>query len=243
MFFEANNISKSYGGLHANQNVSLKVEEGQIVGLIGPNGAGKSTFFQTVQGFIKPDSGTIHFCGEELTGKPVNYISKKGIASTFQHAQLFAELTALESVMIGAYSRTKKRREARAEALRLLEFAGLAEIQGSVINKVNMYDRKVLELIAALATKPKLLLLDELFAGLTPNEVTEMVELVARINKEFGIAMLIVEHVLKVITSICEMVYVLNFGQIIMSCSPEELWSHEHVVAAYLGEEDSDDAS
>ncbi len=243
MFFEAQNISKSYGGLHANKNVSLKMGEGEIVGLIGPNGAGKSTFFQTVQGFVKPDSGKITFMGNDITNKSVNYISHQGIASTFQHAQLFAELTALESVMIGAYSRTKNRKKATMEAVELLEFAGLSEIQSRIINKVNMYDRKVLELIAALATKPKLLLLDELFAGLTPSEVTRMVELVSRINQEFGIAMLIVEHVLKVITSICENVYVLNFGQVIVSCTPDELWRDQNVVAAYLGEEDSDEAS
>lgn len=236
MFFKIEGLTKAYGGLVANSDVNIEIEKHQIVGLIGPNGAGKSTLFQMVQGFVKPTTGTIYFNGKDITKLSTSQIADLGIACTFQHAQLFPDLDVLESVMIGAYSRTKSRQQAKKAAMSLIESNGLAGKEKLKINKLNMFDRKRVELTAALATKPDLLLLDELFAGLDPTEVLEMVTLVKKIHEKSDITLFIVEHVIKVITSICQKVYILNYGKIIAECKPEEMASNQEVVKAYLGE-------
>jgi branched-chain amino acid transport system ATP-binding protein len=237
MFFEIKGITKRYGGLEANSDVSLHVNQHEIVGLIGPNGAGKSTLFQIIDGFVKPDAGTILYKGKNLTNLATSKINKAGIACTFQHAQLFPNLDVLESVMIGAYCRTSDKAAARQETEKLLAYTELKGKETALINKLTMFDRKRVELTAALATQPEFLLLDELFAGLNSSEVSEMVELTRRIHREMKITFLIIEHVIKVIMSICERVYVLDYGKIIAECKPEELSKNPLVVKAYLGEE------
>ena len=237
MFFEIDGITKRYGGLVANSDVSLHVNQHEIVGLIGPNGAGKSTVFQIIDGFVRPDSVSIRFKGKDLTKLPTSKINKTGVACTFQHAQLFPQLDVLESVMIGAYCRTMNRSVARQEAEKLIAFTGLEGKESTLIDKLTMFDRKRVELTAALATRPELLLLDELFAGLNSTEVSEMVDLALRIHQELKPTFLIIEHVIKVIMSICERVYVLDYGKVIAECKPDELSKNPLVVKAYLGEE------
>ena len=237
MFFEIKGITKRYGGLVANSNVNLHVNEHEIVGLIGPNGAGKSTLFQIIDGFVRPDAGEILFKGQNLTKLVTSKINKTGVACTFQHAQLFPQLDVLESVMIGAYCRTYDKAAALREARRLIAFTELEGKESTRIDKLTMFDRKRVELTAALATQPDILLLDELFAGLNSSEVSEMVELTRRIHQEMKMTFLIVEHVIKVIMSMCQRVYVLDYGKIIAECKPEELSKNPLVVKAYLGEE------
>ncbi|MDR1377279.1 MAG: ATP-binding cassette domain-containing protein, partial [Synergistaceae bacterium] len=154
MFFEIDGITKRYGGLVANSDVSLHVNQHEIVGLIGPNGAGKSTLFQIIDGFVRPDSGSIRFKGKDLTKLRTSKINKTGVACTFQHAQLFPQLDVLESVMIGAYCRTTNKAAARQEAEKLIAFTGLEGKESTLIDKLTMFDRKRVELTAALATQP-----------------------------------------------------------------------------------------
>ena len=211
MFFEIKGITKRYGGLVANSNVNLHVNEHEIVGLIGPNGAGKSTLFQIIDGFVRPDAGEILFKGQNLTKLVTSKINKVGVA----------------------YDKAAALREAR----RLIAFTELEGKESTRIDKLTMFDRKRVELTAALATQPDILLLDELFAGLNSSEVSEMVELTRRIHQEMKMTFLIVEHVIKVIMSMCQRVYVLDYGKIIAECKPEELSKNPLVVKAYLGEE------
>ena len=239
MLLSVENLTKIYGGLHANDEVNLHVEEGEIVGLIGPNGAGKSTLFQTVGGFVSPTSGRIFFEGKDITKLSPTAVCARGIACTFQHAQLFPALEVLESVMIGAYCRTRSKETARGRAMELIAFCGLAGKEQRTISSLNMFDRKCLELTAALATQPKLLLMDELFAGLTSTEVGEMIGLVNRICETYHPALLVVEHVLKVVVSICTRTYVLDYGKVIAEGPSEELFENPLVIKAYLGEDSS----
>ncbi|MDR2025911.1 MAG: ABC transporter ATP-binding protein [Hungatella sp.] len=237
MFFEINNITKYYRGLSACFDVSLHVNEHEIVGLIGPNGAGKSTLFQIIGGFVKPDAGSVFFQGEDMVKLTTSQINRAGIACTFQHAQLFPQLDVLESVMIGAYCHTKSKKAARQQAEELIAFTGLEGKESRRIDKLTMFDRKRVGVTVALATKPQLLLLDELYAGLNSTEISEMVTITKAIHQKMKITFLIVEHVIKVIMSICDRVYVLDYGKIIAECKPVELSKNPLVVNAYLGED------
>lgn len=237
MFFKVSNTTVRFGGLVANNQVSLAVEKGQIVGLIGPNGAGKSTLFKSISGFNKVDSGNIIFNDKEITNTDPYKICKSGIACTFQKAQSFAGMELEESVLVGAYLRRKSKADALKYAHEMIKFVGLEGKEHVKIPRLNMYERKKAELAAVLATQPEMVLLDELFAGLVPTEVELMSDLVQKVNSEFGIALFIVEHVLKVIMSLCENVYVMEYGHIIASGTPEEISSDERVIKAYLGDD------
>ena len=237
MLLDVKELTKEFGGLVANNRISMQVEEGEIIGLIGPNGAGKSTFFQTILGFNQPTEGTVIFNGKDITGMSTINVCREGIACTFQQAQSFPGLDVFESVLIGSYCRNKRKRDAAPKALEIIEFVGLAGKEFYPLRGLNMFDRKRVELACALATEPKLLFLDELFAGLLPNEVTDMIELVNRVNKEKVVTLLIVEHVLKVVMSICERVYVLDYGNLIKYGTPEEVTKDAEVIKAYLGDD------
>lgn len=243
MFFKVEDLVKAYGGLVASNHVSLEIEEHEIVGLIGPNGAGKSTLFQMTQGFVTPDSGKILFRGKDITKLPPYKVCAEGIGCTFQHAQLFPDLDVTESVLIGAYSHTKRKSEAMKQVEELLAFFDLGDKRHMTISKLNMFDRKRVEMMAALATRPVLLMLDEIFAGLNPTEVEEMIDIVTKVHREMKVTLFLVEHVIKVINRICDRVYVLDYGKIIAACKPEELSGIPQVVKAYLGDDYDADAS
>lgn len=235
MLLKIDHATKRFGGLTANKDVTIEIEKGDIVGLIGPNGAGKSTLFKAINGFNRIDEGEIYFKGKPISKLETHKVCKLGIACTFQHAQLFAGLSLEESVLMGAYCHTKNKNEGLVTARKSIAFVGLAGKEQEKISKLNMYERKKAELAAALATNPELLLLDELFAGLVPTEVVEMVELVRRVNRELGITLFIVEHVLRVIMSLCNKIYVLEYGQIIAVGTAEQVTTNERVIKAYLG--------
>lgn len=237
MFFKIEHATKRFGGLVANSDVNIEIEKGEIIGLIGPNGAGKSTIFKSINGFNRIDEGEIWFKDKRISKVPTHKVGRMGIACTFQHAQLFTTLTLEESVLMGAYCKEHNKKKALQIAHQMISFVGLAGKEQSLIGKLNMYERKRAELAAALATQPELLLLDELFAGLVPTEVVEMAALVERVNRELGITLFIVEHVLKVIMTLCSRIYVLEHGRIIASGTPGEITSNPEVIKAYLGED------
>lgn len=232
-FFEVANVTKRFGGLTAVNDVSLTVEENQIVGLIGPNGAGKSTLFATVAGYYRPDGGSIKFCGEEIGGLPPEQVAQKGIARTFQIVRPFGTLSVLENVMVGAFLRDKDRKKAQSWAEEVLEFTGLADKRNAIGTALTIADKKRLELARAYATRPRFLLLDEVMAGLTPKESQEAVALIRKINSQ-GITVFVVEHVMEVLMPISHHVVVLDGGQLIASGPPGEVAQNEAVIKAYL---------
>lgn len=242
MFFEGKGVTIRFGGLVANSNVDMTVEQGEIVGLIGPNGAGKSTFFKAIVGVNKPQEGSLQFEGRELIGMTPWEVCSLGITSTFQLAETFPALTVLETVMVGAHCRFNGTKEARAHARKIMDFVGISQYEDYKNNRLDLFTRKKVEISAVLATNPKLLLLDEIFAGCTLAEDEELIALIQRINKELGVTILLVEHVLKVVHALCQRIYVLEHGKIIASGTPAEVMQNELVINAYLGKEEEEDA-
>ena len=221
------------------QNLSFSLNEGEILGVIGPNGSGKTTLFNLLTGFLNADGGKIEFRGENVTNRRPSTICKSGITRTFQLVKPFVRLTALENVMAGrAYGREPARnmREAKKEAEEILGFTGISKKQDIAAQHLNLIDRKRLEIARALATRPKLLLLDEVFAGLNHTEVEEALSLVSRI-KDLGFTMMIVEHVIRVILGVSSKVMVLSSGQKIFEGSPQGAITDRMVIEAYLGED------
>jgi branched-chain amino acid transport system ATP-binding protein len=227
-------LTKHFGGLSANEDVSFAVDRAEIVGLIGPNGAGKTTLFNCLAGFHAPDAGTIEFDGETFARLTPERAAQRGIARTFQIVRIFASMTAAENVMVGALLRSKAIAAARKIALDLLAFVGLAGRAGAVAGTMTVAEQRRVEVARALATGPKLLLLDEVMAGLNPTEVREAVELVLRI-RDGGIACVIVEHVMEAIMPIADRIVVLDAGRKIADGPPGAIARDPAVLAAYLG--------
>lgn len=232
---ELDAVSKRFGGLDANRDVSLVVEEGQIVGLIGPNGAGKTTLFNCVSGFFPPTSGSIRFAGREIAGWAPERVLRAGLARTFQVVRTFPEMTVLDNVMIGAFARTNRAGEARARAAELLDLTGLAGRAHARGADLTIADKKRLELTRALATQPRLLMLDEVMAGLNPAERAQAVDLIRAI-RDRGTTVLLVEHVMEVVMPISDHVVVLDSGRKIAEGPPRTVVRDPDVIAAYLGE-------
>ena len=231
---EVRGLSKSFGGLAAVDAASLDVRADEIVALIGPNGAGKTTLFACIAGFTRPDAGSVRFLGRELTGVPPHRVCAQGIARTFQIAQPFARLSVLENVMVGAYHTTAHRREAAARAEDVARRLGLGRQLEVRADALTLAACKRLELARALATRPKLLLLDEVMAGLNPVEVDEIVGMVRAIHAT-GVAILLIEHVMQAVVSLARRVCVLNNGRIIAEGSPAATAADPRVIEAYLG--------
>jgi len=232
---EIQGLTKIFGGLTAIDDLSFRVEEGEIVGLIGPNGAGKTTVFNCVSGFYEPTKGRLHFAGHEITGWAPHRICHLSMARTFQIVRTFPDLSVLENVMVGAFSRTGNRGQAKQAARRVLELTGLAAKADMRGGSLTIADKKRLEMARALATKPRLLMLDEVMAGLNPTERQAAVELVRRVRAE-GLTILMVEHVMEVIMPISDRIVVLNYGRKIAEGRPETIALDDQVIAAYLGE-------
>jgi branched-chain amino acid transport system ATP-binding protein len=232
---EVEGLTKRFGGLTANEDVGFTLREGEIMGLIGPNGAGKTTVFNSLAGYFPPTSGTIRLDGTLVGGLPPEAIAARGVARTFQIVRIFRSMTVLENVMVGAMLRHRAVPRARALAQEALSFTGLARRAQDPAGQLTVAEQKRLELTRALATEPRLLLLDEVMAGLTAPEVQEAVALVKRIQAR-GIACVVVEHVMEGIMPIADKMVVLELGRKIAEGPPAAIASDPVVIRAYLGE-------
>ena len=236
-FLKVEGLTKSFGGLTAVQNLGFEIEQGEIIGLIGPNGSGKTTTMNLLSGFLRPDSGTITFGGENVTGAPRHRMGQKGMARTFQLTKTFFDFTALQNVMVGrVYGRepAKSLRAAAEESKEILEWMGLWGKAEVLAKDLTLMERKRLELARALAARPQLLLLDELMAGLNPGETEEAIQLTKQI-RDLGITIVVVEHIVKAILGVSDRIVVLNMGEKIAEGPPDEIVSDPHVIEVYLG--------
>jgi len=235
---EGEGVTKHFGGLAALSSVDFHVGQGEVVGLIGPNGAGKTTLFNLISGALAPKDGTIRFKGQNITGFKPYRICRMGVGRTFQSVRVFPNMPVLENVLLGLLfgrSNSMSSADAAKEATRLLEFVGLSAVKATPAKDLILANQKRLEVARALATKPELLLLDELMAGLNPTEVAEAMELVTRIREQ-GVTIFMIEHVMKAIMSACDRIMVLHHGEKIAEGTPQEIATSRTVVEVYLGE-------
>jgi len=243
-------VRKEFGGLVAVDDVDFIVPEGSIVSLIGPNGAGKTTFFNMLTGVYKPTSGRVIFADEDLTNRPPHVFTQRGIGRTFQNIRLFQNMTALENVLVGMHTRLKgnmfeaiartprvrhEERDARAVARELLEYSGLSHKDREIGRNLSYGDQRRLEVARALATQPKLLLLDEPTAGMNPQETAEFTTFVGKLRQDRGLTVLLIEHDMRVVMGVSDRVTVLDYGEKIAEGGPLEIQKNERVIEAYLG--------
>ena len=244
---ELDRVSKRFGGLTAVRDLTFGVEEGEIRGLIGPNGAGKTTTFNVISGFYRPNAGTIRYRGRTISGLKTSRIAEDGLVRTFQSTTLFHELTVFENMLVGCHLRARsglfaailgadraRRRAAEERAREVLDFMGLAQRRDEVASNLPHGLQKALGMAVALASAPKLLLLDEPFAGMNPEETRGMMRLVRKVRDE-GVTVLLVEHDMQAVMGLCDRITVLNFGELLAEGSPQEIRAHPEVVRAYLG--------
>lgn len=244
---EVKGITKRFGGLVALQDVSFSVEEGELRGLIGPNGAGKSVMFKTIAGFYGPNEGQVIYQGKDITGLGASAVAERGLVRTFQETTLFQEFSVYQNVLVGCHLRARsnmfsalfrtdlqRQKEADAKTFEVLEFMGLADRKDQLALNLPLGSQRTLAVAIALAAEPKLLLLDEPFAGMNPEETSQMMQIVRRIQ-DSGVTIVIVEHDMKAIMGLSERLMVLNFGQLLAEGSPQEIRSNDQVIEAYLG--------
>ncbi|MBA4374327.1 MAG: hypothetical protein C0402_15860 [Thermodesulfovibrio sp.] len=251
---ELNGISKEFGGVRALSNVSFTVKAGSVSALIGPNGAGKSTLLNAISGIDPPDQGEVVFAGERVNGLSPMTIARRGLSRTFQHLELFGDMTVLENVIVGRNARTKagflasglrlpfalrEERESRKTSEEILDYIKLSHHRDDLASNLPIGEQRVLEIGRALATEPKLLLLDEPAAGLNMRETRDLGELIKRIRTEKGITIILVEHDMDLVMSISDAITVLNFGEVIARGTPLEIQKNPLVIAAYLGDEEA----
>ena len=249
---QVNNLSKSFGGIQALAAMNLDIKAGELVALIGPNGAGKTTFFNCLTGMYQADQGDVTLGGQSLLGLKPNQITEKGIARTFQNIRLFDQLSVIENVLVGCHAslnsnfldaiwQTTKHKEEEEEAkeksYQLLERLGLIDQAQAQAGSLPYADQRRLEIARALATEPRLLLLDEPAAGMNHNETAQLDELILQLKEEFGLAILLIEHDMKLVMKISERIFVMDRGAGIAQGSPLEIRENKKVIAAYLGEE------
>jgi branched-chain amino acid transport system ATP-binding protein len=236
---EGEGVTRYFGGLAAVSNVDFHVEPGEILGLIGPNGAGKTTLFNLISASLVPKPGIIRFKGENITGKKPYQICRMGIARTFQTVKVFANMPVFENVRLGSFfgiSPGMSSADATRQATESLEFVGLSVVAATPARDLTLANQKRLEVARALATRPELLMLDELMAGLNATEIAQTMELVTRIRDK-GITIIMVEHVMKAIMGVCDRIMVLHHGEKIAEGTPQEIASSQRVIEVYLGEQ------
>lgn len=244
---EIRHLTKQFGGLTALNDVSFRVEPGEIHGLIGPNGAGKSTMFKNIAGFYTPTSGEIIFDGHPITGMKPSRISGQGIVRTFQETTLFEELSVFDNVLVGTHNRSRsnifsailgldrqKQKAAAESALEIMDFMGLGERKEQLASELPLGSQRALAIAIALVSKPKLMLMDEPFAGMNPEETGHMMELTRKV-RESGVTIVLVEHDMKAVMGLCDHLTVLNFGNLLAGGTPEAVRNNPEVINAYLG--------
>ena len=241
---EVKNLGISFGGLRAVDGFEMQIEKGQLYGLIGPNGAGKTTVFNMLTGVYKPDDGSIVLDGKDITGKKTIDINKAGIARTFQNIRLFKDQSVLDNVKVGLHNHHtystpkyfKVEAEMNKKAMELLKVFGLEDEADYLASNLPYGKQRKLEIARALATEPKLLLLDEPAAGMNPNETKELMDTIRFVRDEFDMTILLIEHDMKLVSGICEKLTVLNFGQVLASGNTSDVLNNPQVIKAYLGE-------
>ncbi len=233
---EVHNLTKDFGGLRANDDVSFTLDKGEMLGLIGPNGAGKTTLFNCISGLHPLTSGQVILDGEDVTRLKAHEIAKKGLARTFQVYAASGDLTVRENIMVGCFMRNRSRTRARAHADRILKDLRLTDYADYLVSELPVAAQKRVTMATALGTEPKLLLLDEVAAGLNPGEVEEIMENIRHVHGELGVTVMLIEHVMELVMNISDRVIVLHHGQTISDGDPEAVVKNPRVIKAYLGE-------